>query len=269
MTYKMKSKLLTIFGDPVSHSISPILHNFTIKELSLNGCYTRYHLSDGDKLREVFFSCGFDSANITVPHKEAAFKACDEVVGIAKKIKAVNTIVKKDQKLIGYNTDAPGFFESIKEFQGIKKALLLGAGGTAKAIAHILKENSIKPTILNRSKNRLTYFKDNGFLAYSWEEFRVDRYDIIINTTSAGLSNDALPLKRELLRELISHSNYCIDVIYNKLTPFLKLSKELNKPYKDGSDMLLYQAVLAFIEFFEHKANKNSIKKAMQEAMFL
>ena len=258
------SKLFTIFGNPVSHSISPLIHNFTIKSLGINACYTRTLLKDGDNFKNTFLKNKFDGANVTVPFKEDAFRQCDKIQGIANEIKAINTVVKKNGKLIGYNTDAPGFFESIKEFRGINSALILGAGGTAKAIANILKANSIKVTVLNRSKPRLEYFINHNFIAYSWNDFKADKYDIIINTTSAGLKDNALPLEKKLLTDLITHTKYCIDVIYNKLTPFLQIAKELNKPYKEGSDMLLYQAVLAFDIFFENRYKKDDIEKYMR-----
>ncbi len=258
------SKLFTIFGNPVSHSISPLIHNFTIKSLGINACYTRTLLKDGDNFKNTFLKNKFDGANVTVPFKEDAFRQCDKIQGIANEIKAINTVVKKNGKLIGYNTDAPGFFESIKEFRGINSALILGAGGTAKAIANILKANSIKVTVLNRSKPRLEYFINHNFIAYSWNNFKADKYDIIINTTSAGLKDNALPLEKKLLTDLITHTKYCIDVIYNKLTPFLQIAKELNKPYKEGSDMLLYQAVLAFDIFFENRYKKDDIEKYMR-----
>lgn len=258
------SKLFTIFGNPVSHSISPLIHNFTIKSLGINACYTRTLLKDGDNFKNTFLKNKFDGANVTVPFKEDAFRQCDKIQGIANEIKAINTVVKKNGKLIGYNTDAPGFFESIKEFRGINSALILGAGGTAKAIANILKANSIKVTVLNRSKPRLEYFINHNFIAYSWDNFKADKYDIIINTTSAGLKDNALPLEKKLLTDLIDQAEYCVDVIYNKLTPFLQIAKELNKPYKEGSDMLLYQAVLAFDIFFENRYKKDDIEKYMR-----
>ncbi len=263
------NKLFTIFGDPISHSISPLLHNFTLNSLGIDGCYIRTHLKDGNTFRDTFFNNKFDGANITVPFKEVAFTQCDEIRGIANEIKAINTVIKRDDKLIGYNTDAPGFYESIREFSDIKSALILGAGGTAKAIANILRANGIKCTILNRSHPRIEYFIKSGFRAYSWEDFKVDRFDIIINTTSAGLKDDTLPLKKKLLTELINDTKYCIDVIYNKQTPFLKMAKKYKKPYKDGSKMLLFQAVLAFDIFFDNRYKKDDIEKYMKRAFKL
>ena len=88
-------RLFAIFGDPVKHSRSPLMHNNVFKALDYKACYTRIQLSDGTKLRETFFELGLSGANITVPHKEAAFKACDEIRGFANKVGVVNTMLKK------------------------------------------------------------------------------------------------------------------------------------------------------------------------------
>ncbi len=259
-------KLFAIFGNPVSHSISPLIHNYTIKSLSIDACYGRMYLQNGNFLRKKFLNMKLKGANITVPFKEDAFKACDEVRGIAKDIKAVNTIINKDNKLIGFNTDAPGFFESIKDFKNLKNILILGAGGTAKAISLILKEKNFNITILNRSSKRLGYFIDNGFAAYSWDNFQISKFDFIINTTSAGLKDDTLPLEEALLNQLFKDAKYAFDVIYNKQTKFLQLAKQYNLTIKNGSDMLLYQAVLAFEIFFDYQYDKNTIEKYMKIA---
>ncbi len=259
-------KLFTIFGNPVSHSISPLIHNYTIKSLGIDACYSRTLLQNGNFLREKFYNMKLRGANITVPFKEDAFKACDEVRGVAKEIEAVNTIIKKSNKLIGFNTDAPGFYESIKNFKNIKKILILGAGGTAKALSSILKEKNFNITILNRSPKRLGYFIDNGFASYSWNDFQVSTFDLIINTTSAGLKDDILPLEKILLDQLFKNAKYAFDVIYNKQSKFLRQAKKYNLITKNGSDMLLCQAILAFDIFFDYKYEKNIIEKYMKSA---
>ncbi len=262
-------KLFTIFGNPVEHSISPKMHNLALRGLNLDGCYIRTKLEDGEKIISKFNSMRLDGANVTVPHKEYAYKLCDELDSFANKIGAVNTLVKRGNKVYGYNTDAPGFFKSIEEFGKISYALILGAGGTAKAIATILKENGIKTTILNRSQNRLDYFIKNGFDAQSHCNFKPKKYDLVINTTSAGLSNNELPLQSLKLSELFKDAKFAYDVIYNKETPFLSLAKKQNLICKDGADMLLYQGVLAFNLFFNNKLNEQEITKHMKKAFKL
>jgi len=256
-------KRFTIFGNPVEHSISPKMHTFAIDGLGLDATYDKTLLKDGKKLKEIFLSRNLNGANVTVPHKEKAFKQADEVRGIAKKIGAVNTLVLEDDKVIGYNTDAEGFYESIKEFDA-KKILILGAGGTAKAISFFLKERAFDITILNRSAKRLSNFK--GIKTFTWDSFISEKYDMVINTTSAGLSDEDYPTSKELLEKIFDTTKVAVDVIYNKNTPFLKLAKEKRLKTKDGADMLLYQGVKAFNLFYNNKYDEKEIEEYMKKA---
>lgn len=261
-------QLFSIFGDPVSHSRSPLMHNCVFKNLAYNACYTRTHLQDGSKLKETFFALGLSGANVTVPHKEAAYNACDEVRGFAKKAGVVNTLVNENGKLIGYNTDADGFLFSIKEFQDIKKILIIGAGGTAKALAQKFLEESFEVSVLNRSASRLEFFKTIGTHTFTWENFSLTPYDLVVNTTSAGLSDSNLPAPKEMIEKILENTRYVADAIYGKLTPFLQLAKEKNLPLKDGADMLLGQGVLANELFTNCKLDKEMIKQEMQKSFF-
>lgn len=262
-------KLFAIFGDPVAHSRSPLMHNSVFKHLNYKACYTRVHLTDGGKLRETFFSLGLSGANITVPHKEAAYEACDEVRGFAKKVEVVNTIVNENGRLIGYNTDADGFMFAIIEFGDIKNILVLGAGGTAKALCARFIEDGIKVTVLNRSQNRLAYFRELGCECFSWKDFELKKYDLVVNTTSAGLKDEELPAPSELIEKILDNTSFVADAIYGKVTPFLKLSKNKNITCKDGADMLLGQGVLANELFVNYELNTQDIKNYMSKSFEL
>ena len=261
-------KIFTIFGNPVSHSKSPLMHNNSFKAHNLKYCYTKTHLEDGERLKEVFISSNFKGANITVPHKEIAFRACDEIDIEAKEIGAINTIIRRDGKLYGYNTDAPGFVKSIEEFDA-KNILILGAGGTARAIAIALKNRDYEVTVLNRSPKRLEFFSSKSIRTFSWDDFKVEAYDMVVNTTSAGLADNSLPLEEDLLVKLFEHSKYAIDIIYGKTTPFLALAQKHNQTTKDGGDMLLYQGVLAHQIFTENVSDIKSVTKYMREGLEL
>ncbi|MDR0666729.1 MAG: shikimate dehydrogenase [Campylobacteraceae bacterium] len=260
-------KKFCVIGNPVEHSISPVMHNAAYKAFGIKAVYEKMPLTDKEQLREKFFEADLDGANITVPYKEAAFSTCDVIFGIAAQIEAVNTIVKKNNKLIGFNTDAAGFFESVKEFGKIQNALILGAGGAAKAIAFILKQNGIEPDILNRSKERLAFFEQKGFKSFSWDTFVSKKYDIVINTTSAGLKDDTLPAPVNILKQILKTARFGFDAIYNKKTPFLKLCEENQLTCKDGTDMLLYQAVFAFNLFFDNAYDETKITQTMRESL--
>ena len=262
----MTGQLFAIFGNPVSHSKSPLMHNLAFKALDYEGCYARYRLEEGEKLKETFFALGLKGINITVPHKAHAYKACDVLDPFAQKVGAVNTIVEKEGKLYGYNTDAPGFLKAISEFKNVKKVLFLGAGGTAQSTSTILRDEGYDVTLLNRSEGRLEKFKENGFETYTFENFVPKTYDLVINMTSAGLEDDALPAPQAILDHVIPGAQACVDVIYGKETPFLKLARAYDKPTKDGSDMLLYQGIIAFEHFTGEKFTFDEIKNHMKRA---
>ncbi|CAA6805243.1 MAG: Shikimate 5-dehydrogenase I alpha (EC [uncultured Sulfurovum sp.] len=259
-------QLFAIFGNPVSHSKSPLMHNLTFKGLGYDSCYVRYLLKDGSKLKETFFALSLKGINITVPHKEHAFNACDVLDPFAQKIGVVNTIVEREGKLHGYNTDAPGFLKAIAEFKDVKTVLFLGAGGTAQSTSSILRDEKYEVTLLNRSEGRLEKYNNDGFETYTFETFVPKAYDLVINMTSAGLEDDSLPAPQALLDGVIPKAKACVDVIYGKETPFLKLAKSHNKPTKDGSDMLLYQGIIAFEHFTNYAYSFEEIKPHMQQA---
>lgn len=259
-------RLFAIFGDPVAHSRSPLMHNHVFRSLGFDGCYTRIQLKDGDKLRDTFLNLGLSGANITVPHKEAAYKACDEIRGFAKKVGVVNTIIYEDGKLIGYNTDADGFMYAIEPFGKISSVLVLGAGGTSKALSTRFQDEGMDVTLMNRSAGRLEEFKALGFKTETWDTVQIEGYDLIVNTTSAGLEDDNLPAPIEILQPLLERTKFSADAIYGKETPFLKLSKELNVTSKDGADMLLGQGVLANNHFTHGEYDLKDIEHYMKES---
>src|SRR5574344_750372 len=255
-------KKFVIFGNPVVHSKSPQMQNAGFKHINFDAVYDKFLLENGEDIKKEFLKNGFFGANITVPHKEFAFKQADIVKGIAQKIEAVNTYILEDEKVIAYNTDAPGFLEAIKSFGKINKVLVLGAGGTAKAISLALQEQNIDVVVLNRSKEKLEFFKNNGIKAFSFEDFdfKNEKFDLVVNSTSAGLKDDFLPAPKEILENILSKSSFAFDCIYGKITPFLALAKNLNNKIKDGEDMLLFQGVLAFELFTKTKADERLVE---------
>jgi len=254
-------KLFAIFGNPVNHSKSPLMHNLAFKKLGFNGCYTRWQLVDGTKLRDTLFNLGLNGCNITVPHKEEAF---DIIEPFAKEVQAVNTLVLKDGKLYGYNTDAPGFYRALQKLGSTKSALIMGAGGTARALALYLRSKNIDIEVVNRSAKRLKWFEDEDFICHTWDNFKHSPKDVVINTTSAGLTDDSLPMPKELLDKTLKDTKYVVDVIYGKETPFLKEAKTFNLPFFDGSEMLLQQGIIAFDYFTDHRYTLDEIETAMR-----
>ena len=271
-------KLYAVFGNPIQHSKSPYLHNTAFYNLGIDARYVRILLdlnTNAEDFREQFFEYGLSGANITIPFKEIALKACDEVSEIAQKIGAINTIVRRGERLFGYNTDAMGFYRNIADYR-VKTALVIGAGGSAKAIAFILQERGIGVSVINRSENRLEFFRQNGFKSATFGEFSANlkgesgvkqarnfsanlggesQYDLIVNATSSSI-NGELPLDRAILAGLFSGAKIAFDLMYGKKCPFLELAKKCGgiRGKKrgirtiqtiDGANMLRYQAIEA------------------------
>jgi shikimate dehydrogenase len=253
------TKKYLIFGDPVEHSKSPQMQNAGFSDLNINANYEKYHLTIGKILKKTFLENDISGANITVPHKEEAFNQADEIIGLANKIGAVNTYIKKEDKVIAYNTDAPGFMKAIEEFKSIHKVLIIGAGGTARAIAVALIEAKKEVVVLNRSKNKLDFFKQLGCKTHTWNTFMLDSFDLVVNSTSAGLKDEEYPMDKKRLETVFLNARYAFDCIYGKNTPFLQLAKKERLPTKDGEDMLLYQGVLAFEHFTNQKCTQKTI----------
>jgi shikimate dehydrogenase len=264
----MIKQYYAIFGDPVAHSKSPLMHNLAFRALGIDACYGRHHLTDGFSLRDTFFDMGLSGANITVPHKEAAFAACDVLDPFAQKVGAVNTIVRQGNTLHGYNTDAPGFLKAIEPFDA-HRVLFLGAGGTAQSTAIILREAGYDVTILNRSEGRLEKFKAQGFTTHTFDTFTPASFDLIVNMTSAGLSDESLPAPTELIDAVLANAKGAVDVIYGKETPFLRRAKAVDIPTADGTEMLLQQGVIAFDLFTDGRFEYEAIEGAMRRAFVL
>lgn len=257
-----------VVGNPISHSLSPRLHNAAFAALRLNGSYGRIFFEnekDFQKLRE-FGLCG---ANITVPFKENAYALCDTLSDNAKQIGAVNTICfRTDGSLNGFNTDCGGFYKCIESY-GFKTALIIGAGGSARAVAVALQTNNFKTTLINRSKPRLEFFENLGIqtaLSSELEAILENQFDIVINTTPSGLVNADLPLDPKICSHFLQKAQMAFDLVYGKNTPFLALAQKLKKQAQDGRSMLINQAILAFLHFMENAKIKVE-KKVLQNAM--
>lgn len=259
-------KFYAVIGKPIHHSKSPRMHNNAFAKFKARAFYGRYELESKEWLKEKLFSLGLSGANITIPYKEQALQIADFKDDLAQNIGSANTLLIKDQKIYAYNTDASGFLKATEEFSSAKNALILGAGGTAKALAFVLKQRGLRVSVANRSKERLKDFE--AYDCFSYDEFSNFDFDFIINTTPAGLFDDTLPCDKNLLDKLFSKAKYAFDAIYGKETPFLRSAKEHKVQSKDGSDMLIWQGVYAF-EIFTGFDDEEKIYQAMKEALFL
>ncbi|ANV97975.1 hypothetical protein BBW65_03805 [Helicobacter enhydrae] len=252
-----------VMGNPISHSLSPIIHSALFEHFHINAKYEKILLSDFEQFLPTFLR--LNGANITLPYKQNAFAICDEVRGEAVEIGAVNTIVWENQKIIGYNTDVLGFLKCIEGME-FENALILGAGGSAKAVAYALKSRKIPASVYNRNAERLEAFAQEGFeVIHQCQTLQNQSFDLVVNATSAGVDGSSLPLAEAILSPLLENSKMNIDLMYanssqiqtlrdlrgflsqRPKTAFCALDQKCHSI--DGLDMLVYQAIFAFLIF--------------------
>ena len=243
-------KKFVVIGNPIEHSLSPILHNFWIKNNSIDAIYEKQKLKE-DELEQQILQVKekkISGINVTVPFKKTIIPFLDELSIEAESTQSVNTIYLRDNKVIGHNTDIFGFETSIKKSKynlTDKEVLILGAGGVVPSIIFALNKMKIsKIKISNRTKDKAenlkTLFKNIEII--EWGE--VPNFDMIINATSLGLKKED---KINLDFSLISKNGFFYDVIYNpRETNFLKIGESLGCTTLNGKLMFIYQALLAF-----------------------
>jgi len=256
-----KARIAGVMGWPVSHSLSPALHNHWLTQLHIDGAYIPLSVAP-EELENAFRllpKFGFVGWNLTVPHKEAALKLVDEVDSAAKAIGAVNTVVVKDGKLIGKNTDAGGFISNLKQKIGDltpykKTALMLGAGGAARAVAYALKEEGFETILIaNRTHARAqSLAKEFGapMRALPWEEIpgMLPQVTLLVNTTTLGMEGQP-PLALSL--DNINPAALVTDIVYRPLeTPLLIEARKRGCVTATGLGMLVFQAVNGFAAWF-------------------
>ena len=243
-------KKFLVIGNPIEHSLSPVLHNYWIKSNGIDAIYEKQKLNE-DELENLIAKVKdkkINGINVTVPFKKAVIPYLEELSTEAQNTKSVNTIYLKNNKLTGHNTDIFGFETSIKKSEynfDNKEVLILGAGGVVPSIIFALtKMNVSKIKICNRTKEKAENLKKlfKNIEIIEWGV--VPNFDMIINATSVGLKKED---DINIDFSSISKNKFFYDVIYNpKETNFLKTGKSLGNKTLNGKLMFIYQAFSAF-----------------------
>ena len=245
----MKKKFLVI-GSPIEHSLSPQLHNYWIKKNNLNAVYDKKLLKQ-DEIEKLILDLREEKIhglNVTVPFKKTVIPFLDVLSEEARHAESVNTIYKKNNKIVGENTDIEGFkigLETTNQVIKDKEALILGAGGVVPSIIIALKKMQISKIYLsNRTKQKALEIKKLFPEIEIIEWGKTVNFNIIINATSVGLREGE---EINIDYEKISKNKLFYDVIYNpKETNFLKKAKKFGAEVENGKMMFLYQAQKAF-----------------------
>ena len=243
-------KKFLVIGNPIEHSLSPLLHNYWIKNNNIEAIYEKQKLTENE-LEQLVFQIKekkIKGINVTVPFKKAVIPFLDELSVEAKKTQSVNTIYLNNNKIIGHNTDIIGFETSIKKSNydlHNKEVLILGAGGVVPSIIFaLIKLKVSKIKISNRTKEKVENLKKlfKNIEIVEWGE--LPNFDMIINATSLGLKKED---KINLNFSSVSKNKFFYDVIYNpRETNFLKVGKNLGNMILNGKMMFIYQAFSAF-----------------------
>jgi shikimate dehydrogenase len=256
-----RAKLAGVMGWPVAHSRSPRLHGFWLEQHGIDGAYVPLAVRPEDfaiALRALA-AAGFRGVNVTIPHKEAALSACDEVDAGARRIGSVNTVIFRDGRVLGSNSDGYGFLENLRQgapdWQATAgPAVVLGAGGAARAVvAALVDAGAPEVRVCNRTEERaraLAMALGGPLVVVPWEDRAraVRGAALLANTTSLGMSGQA-PLDMDL--SALPEAALVTDLVYVPLeTPLLAQARARGHPVVDGLGMLLHQARPGFAAWF-------------------
>ena len=279
-----RTKVCALIGDPVEHSLSPAMHNAAFKHLDLDYVYLAFKVRR-EELRDAVNgvkALKIHGLNVTKPLKVEITTLLDRLDESALNIGAVNTVLRVGDKLIGYNTDCIGALEALRE-AGVNlesmKAVILGAGGAARAVAFAVAPKVKELVILNRTvtkaeslsrdlKRRLGVDVRFGGLSEVEKEEELKDADLLINATSVGMKpNENLsPVSPNLLKPDLT----VFDLVYNPIeTKLLKDAKKVGAKVVDGLSMLLFQGAAAFSIWTDRdpplKVMREALKSALEE----
>lgn len=247
------TSLYGLVGNPVAHSLGPLLHNTVFRKQGINAVYLPFKVEDLDSFVKGFKTLDVQGYSITIPHKEGIIKLLDGLDPLARQIGAVNTVVNRGGRLTGYNTDSTAAVRVLDEglrkrgqsIQG-KKVTILGAGGAARAVAFGLKEKGAEVTIVNRTEQRArTLARDLGCGHKRFKDLAALETEVLINCTSVGMhpGTEETPVSADVLRP----GMWVFDIVYNPpQTRLLREAGQRGCHTLNGLQMFVYQASQQF-----------------------
>jgi len=243
------NNIIGIVAEKLGHSLSPYIHNYWSKKYNQSLKYQKFEISEknlGKFFQSFKKNKKFKGFNVTIPYKTNFITLCDRVTPKAKKIGSVNLVYKKNNLIIGDNTDVIGFEKSLKLLKNIpsNKVLLIGAGGAARSILYYLNYKNIEnidvfAPSFRRKEDICKDFVVKSFVTKT-SSLKI-KYDLIINTSSGGMVGKS-PLNKNIIK-LVDSTKGVIDIVYNpEITPLLNRAQKNNIPYVGGLTMLIEQA---------------------------
>jgi shikimate dehydrogenase len=260
-----------LLGNPVGHSVSPLMHNTALKHHKIDAEYVAVSvdMEDFDLLASHFNSEKFLGANITIPHKENLIPIVDELTVTAKAIGAINTIVKSNGLLTGDNTDAYGFMVPLNDIKELdpERAIIFGSGGATKAILHALNDFGFEEVCMVSRKSNLSVDQSNVIICTydDWQHYSDDA-TLIINATPLGMAPnlDSSPIRDSEIECLAG--KVCYDIVYNpRETKLLKQTKQAEGIPIGGLDMLVHQGDESFYKWTGKRFPLGLVKMKLDE----
>jgi shikimate dehydrogenase len=240
--------LFAVFGNPVVHSLSPVMHNAAFTAVGFNGVYAAIRVKDIRPAAAGMRSLGLRGASVTLPHKETVMACLDYIDPTARRIKAVNTIVNEDGTLKGFNTDCAGALQALAEKTPVagRQVAVIGAGGAARAVAYGVLSNGGKVCLFNRSREKgEALASELGADFRLLADFAAERTEILVNTTPVGMTPqvEQSPVPREQLRP----GMVVMDIVYHPLkTRLLCEAEAAGCVTVDGLSMFVHQGARQF-----------------------
>lgn len=245
-------KRLAVLGQPVGHSRSPAMQNAALADLGLDSEWSYEAIEVApDRFRGLVATMeagGFIGANVTVPHKQAALDLADRMSPAAEAIGAANTLTFREGRILAENTDAPGLLDALPENPAGRRILLLGAGGAARAVLWALTGAGAEVEVWNRTAARAEVLTaELGGRAVRETEVRALSYDLVVNSSAAGLGGgdalDSVPLDRDSFRP----GQVVVDMVYGDTeTSLLKAARRAGAVAVDGLEILVRQGARSF-----------------------
>ena len=270
--------LVGVIGNPVKHSLSPVILNAAFREAKINWVYTAFETPE-EKLADAIDgirALGIAGLSVTMPHKAKVCSLLDEISDSAQTLNAVNCIVNDAGKLEGHNTDGDGFLDAVKHDAGLdvagKKVLVVGSGGSARSIIHSLgKAGAAEIAVINRTKKKaLDALELAGSVGRYVEETEipevVSEANLVINATPIGMLDTDDTANFPIEPNLFSKGQLAIDLIYHPIsTPWMEALRDLEVEAHGGLSMLIFQAARAFKLWTGKEAPVDAMRKAAMD----
>lgn len=269
MDIDANTSLFCVIGDPISHSLSPVMHNSAFADTGYKGVYLAFNVKDVASAVAGIRGLGIKGVSVTIPHKLTVMEFLDEIDESAIKIGAVNTIINRQGKLFGSNTDYLGATNALLEKTSIKDkdVIIIGAGGAARAIGYGILSEGGRLTIVNVLEDEGKQLaRDLAVEYYPLQEYKDYDCQILINATPIGMDPniDEMPIKKEYLQK----DMVVMDIVYNPLkTRLLKEAEDIGCITIGGVSMFVHQGVAQFELWTGKKAPVDVMRKTVLDAL--